>query len=156
MKNKVLNFDSFKKGSPVQDPKKEALVSGGDDSPKKEKFIDQLKHASLSRALKTNEPDYSKVNEEAASEISNLNNQITGLQNQVNLKNQELQKLNAELARITAERDKKQSEATAAAASAATKPATQTPSTPAPATPAAPAPATPAAAATPGAQTPIR
>lgn len=146
MKTRVLNFDSFKKGTPVQDPRKEALIAGGEDKLKKDKFVDTLKRSNLSQDLTTNEPDYSKVNEDATADISNLNNQITGLQNQVALKNQELQKLNSELARITAERDKKQSEATAAAAAAAAKPAAPAATAAPAAAPQATTPAQPAAA----------
>ena len=60
MKNRILTFTDFKKGSPVQEPKKHALVAGGEDSPKKEKAIDQVKRASLA-GMKVTEPDYSKT-----------------------------------------------------------------------------------------------
>lgn len=59
MSNKILNFDDFHKGSNLSDPKKHATPSKPDQV-KKEKTIDQVKHADLAQ-VKVTEPDYTKV-----------------------------------------------------------------------------------------------
>jgi hypothetical protein len=61
MANKLMTFGNFTKEKTLQDPKKEALVSGGEDKIKKEKFIDQVKSADLSMNLEITEPDYTKT-----------------------------------------------------------------------------------------------
>jgi hypothetical protein len=82
--NRILKFQDFKKGTPVQDPKKEALVSGGEDSVKKEKFTDQVKRADLSQELDVNLPDYTKVKKmDEAADITALSNDLKTLNDQI-------------------------------------------------------------------------
>jgi hypothetical protein len=60
MSNKLLNFDSFVKGSKLGEPKT-ALDVKAAAPVKKEKSIDQVKRASLSTGIKSTEPDYTKT-----------------------------------------------------------------------------------------------
>ena len=89
MKNRILNFDDFKKGTPVQEPKKHALIAGGEDTPKKEKAIDQVKRASLA-GMTVTEPDYSKTQKVDEAEITSA---ATLLKSQVDAKQAEIDAL---------------------------------------------------------------
>lgn len=55
-----MNFDQFVKGGRLNDPKTALDVKAGEKL-KKEPTIDQVKRASLSTDLETNEPDYTKT-----------------------------------------------------------------------------------------------
>jgi hypothetical protein len=77
MKNRILKFTDFKKGTPEQKPEKQVDVAGGMPENPKEKAFDQVKRARLAQLDKT-EPDYSKVrkmNEDAIADIQSLENQ---------------------------------------------------------------------------------
>lgn len=69
MSNKILTFDAFMKDPKLEDPKT-ALGAKAASPTKKEKSIDQVKRASLSTSLKTNEPDYTKTVKEPIQESS--------------------------------------------------------------------------------------
>lgn len=69
MSNNILNFDDFKKGAKLAEPKT-ALAVKKADPVKKEKFIDQVKTVQLSTDLETNDPDYTKTVEDPIQESS--------------------------------------------------------------------------------------
>lgn len=69
MSNNILNFDDFKKGAKLSEPKT-ALAVKKADPVKKEKFIDQVKKVQLSTELKATEPDYTKTVENPIQESS--------------------------------------------------------------------------------------
>lgn len=142
MKNKILNFELFKKGTPEQKPEKQVDVAGGMPKTKKEKTFDQVKRAKLAVLDKT-EPDYSKVrkmNEDtaevkaAADKLAVLQKQMIVLQDQVNMAQADVTKAQADAANT------KDATTTTTAAPAATPPpvapalATAPTATPAPAT----------------------
>ena len=60
MSNTILKFADFKKGNPLQEPKKHALTTKGEPKPKKEKSFDQVKRSNLGQ-LTVTQPNYSKT-----------------------------------------------------------------------------------------------
>lgn len=93
---KIMDFTAFSKSTPLQDPKN-ALKGDNVTPPKKESFVDQVKHSDLS-TLTTNKPDYSQVNEneQAAalvSEITAIERQIVDLQTTLQTKKEALQQV---------------------------------------------------------------
>jgi hypothetical protein len=127
MKNKILKFEMFKKGTPEQKPEKQVDVAGGMPTTQKEKSFDQVKRAKLAMLDKT-EPDYSKVrkmNEAtgSADAVKAAADKLAGLQQQANMTanliigaQQELTKAQANMASAT-------TTTTAAPASTSTEPA---------------------------------
>lgn len=81
MSDKILSFDQFYKKDTLEDPKT-ALKGGTVDPGTKEKFVDQVKAADLT-SLDTEEPDYSKVNEDQ-NEITNLQSVVTAAERELN------------------------------------------------------------------------
>ena len=79
--SKVMNFNEFSKNDPLQKPET-ALKGDNVDPKKKEKFVDQVKFADLTK-LDVNQPDYSKVDEDAGSDVANLQSDITNLERQI-------------------------------------------------------------------------
>lgn len=76
MSDKVMNFDEFAKIDTLQDPKT-ALKGDNEDPSKKEKFVDQVKKADLTKLAMT-KPDYSAtvdtpINEDANAITAQLN-----------------------------------------------------------------------------------
>lgn len=69
MSNNILNFDDFKAGAKLGEPKT-ALAVKKADPVKKEKVIDQVKKVQLSTELKPTEPDYTKTVEDPIRESS--------------------------------------------------------------------------------------
>lgn len=63
----IMSFDDFIKGGDMSDPKKALDVKPGDKM-QKEKAIDMVKRADLSKGIKATEPDYSKTKKEPIQE----------------------------------------------------------------------------------------
>ena len=110
MKNRILKFELFKKGTPEQKPEKQVEVAGGMPKNPKEKPFDQVKRAKLAIIDKT-EPDYSKVrktNEAASAEavkaaadkLAALQQQKAAAEQQIITAQTELTKAQAEMASV--------------------------------------------------------
>jgi hypothetical protein len=110
MKNRILKFELFKKGTPEQKPEKQVEVAGGMPKNPKEKAFDQVKRAKLAIIDKT-EPDYSKVrktNEAASAEavkaaadkLAALQQQKAAAEQQIITAQTELTKAQAEMASV--------------------------------------------------------
>jgi U3 small nucleolar ribonucleoprotein component len=85
MKNRILKFDDFKKGTPEQKPAQQVKVAGGMPKTTKEKPFDQVKRAKLAH-LDKSEPDYSKVrklDESSADDIAKVDSQMADLDKQI-------------------------------------------------------------------------
>ena len=66
-KMNIMSFDDFVKGGDMSDPKKALDVEPGDKI-QKEKSIDLVKRADLSKGIKASEPDYTKTKKEPIQE----------------------------------------------------------------------------------------
>jgi hypothetical protein len=85
MKNRILKFDDFKKGTPEQKPAQQVKVAGGMPKTAKEKPFDQVKRAKLAH-LDKSEPDYSKVrklDESSVDDIAKVDSQMADLDKQI-------------------------------------------------------------------------
>ena len=147
----ILSFNEFAKDNILNDPKKHALKADGEDHLKKEKFVDQVKHAELSQDLEVNEPDYTKTVDgkkiDEAADVASIMTAMTSLNTAQQAANQKVTAAETALTTAKSELDKinTQIEAQKIALETAKAASQGTSGTAAPATQA-PAPAAPIAA----------